>query len=121
MHFDFSDAARPLFRQIAQQIMEAIANGTFAEGKQVPSTTEIAQTYQINPATVLKGMNLLVEQGLLEKHRGVGMFVTTGAQEKTKKQAKTVFLNRDVRNLVQKARQLGISKNDLIILIEKEY
>ena len=64
MRFDYSGAT-PLYRQVAEQLSDAIASGAYAEGDQIPSTTEISVTYQLNPATVLKGMNLLVEQGLI--------------------------------------------------------
>ena len=83
MRFDYSGAT-PLYRQVAEQLSDAIASGAYAEGDQIPSTTEISVTYQLNPATVLKGMNLLVEQGLIEKRRGIGMFVTTGAFQRVR-------------------------------------
>ena len=60
MRFDFSGTT-PLFRQVAEQISEAIVSGAFAEGEQVPSTTEISSTYAINPATVLKGVELVAQ------------------------------------------------------------
>ena len=99
MRFDFSGTT-PLFRQVAEQISEAIVSGAFAEGEQVPSTTEISSTYAINPATVLKGMNLLVDQGLLEKRRGLGMFVTTGAREKARDAKREELLTTRVVELV---------------------
>lgn len=69
MEFNFS-GEKPLFQQVADQIAEGIFNGAYLEGEQIPSTTEISKSYQINPATVLKGMNLLVERQLIEKKRG---------------------------------------------------
>ena len=117
MRFDFSGTT-PLFRQVAEQISEAIVSGAFAEGEQVPSTTEISSTYAINPATVLKGMNLLVDQGLLEKRRGLGMFVTTGARENAKREE---LLTTRVVELVAQAKALGISCEQLQRIIGRTY
>lgn len=120
MHFDFSGTT-PLFRQVAEQLGAAIAAGIYREGDQVPSTTEISTTYNINPATVLKGMNLLVGQGLLEKRRGLGMFVTAGAGARMRYADRERFLDVDVPNLVERARRLGIGAEELKDLIEKGY
>ena len=81
MHFKFT-GGEPIYIQIASQLEEAIFTGVFSEGEQIPSTTEISRDFHINPATVLKGMNILVEAGLIEKRRGIGMFVANGAQTK---------------------------------------
>ena len=72
---------KPIFLQLAEQLEDGILSGAFPEEGQIPSITEYASTYKINPATALKGVNLLVDAGLLYKKRGVGMFVTQGAQE----------------------------------------
>ncbi len=66
MHFKFT-GGEPIYIQIASQLEEAIFTGVFSEGEQIPSTTEISRDFHINPATVLKGMNILVEAGLIEK------------------------------------------------------
>ena len=70
---------RPIFQQIAEQLEEAILSGAYPEESQVPSITEYSVQYRINPATALKGINLLVDAGPLYKKRGVGMFVASGA------------------------------------------
>ncbi|MCO6543592.1 MAG: GntR family transcriptional regulator [Lactobacillus sp.] len=111
----------PIYQQIAQELRTAIGEGTFAEGMQVPSTTEVSQAYQINPATVLKGMNLLVDEGLLEKRRGLGMFVKIGAHQKVLQAKKQQFLNQEVSKIVQEAQQLNITQSELIKLIENQY
>mgnify|MGYP000659461412 CR=1 FL=1 len=111
MRFDFSGTT-PLFRQVAEQISEAIVSGAFAEGEQVPSTTEISSTYAINPATVLKGMNLLVDQGLLEKRRGLGMFVTTGAREKARDANARNCSPRGSSNSSRRQRRLASAANN---------
>ena len=87
----------------------------------LPSTTEISSTYAINPATVLKGMNLLVDQGLLEKRRGLGMFVTTGAREKARDAKREELLTTRVVELVAQAKALGISCEQLQRIIGRTY
>ena len=120
MRFDFSGTT-PLFRQVAEQLGEAIVSGAFAEGEQVPSTTEISTTYKINPATVLKGMNLLVDQGLLEKRRGLGMFVTAGARRRAGDSKREEFLTTRVHEFIAEAKRLGIGADELKDIIDRGY
>lgn len=120
MEFNFS-GEKPLFQQVADQIAEGIFNGAYLEGEQIPSTTEISKSYQINPATVLKGMNLLVERQLIEKKRGIGMFVLPGAQERVRSARKEKFLNKEVLEVVAEAKKLGITAEQLKQLIERGY
>ena len=102
MKFDFQSDI-PLFQQVANQLEEEIFHEVYKEGDQVPSTTEISTGYQINPATVLKGMNLLVSEQILEKRRGLGTFVAEGAM---------------VQNFLKEAQALGITKDELVKIIE---
>ena len=120
MEYNFS-GEKPLFQQVADQIAEGIFNGAYLEGEQIPSTTEISKSYQINPATVLKGMNLLVERQLIEKKRGIGMFVLPGAQERVRSARKEEFLNKEVLEVVAEAKKLGITAEQLKQLIERGY
>lgn len=120
MEFNLS-GEKPLFQQVADQIAEGIFNGAYLEGEQIPSTTEISKSYQINPATVLKGMNLLVERQLIEKKRGIGMFVLPGAQERVRSARKEEFLNKEVLEVVAEAKKLGITAEQLKQLIERGY
>lgn len=90
MHFD---SERPVFLQVAEKMEDAILTGAFEEEQQVPSTTELSVSCKINPATALKGINLLVEDGILYKKRGVGMFVCTGAVEKIRSKRRMAFLH----------------------------
>lgn len=91
MQFQFN-SSEPIYRQVAEQIEDAIAAGGFEEGQQIPSTTEISKEFHINPATVLKGMNIAVAKNLIEKRRGLGMFVSQGARQRILAEKKTVFL-----------------------------
>lgn len=120
MHFDDS-SGEPLFKQVANQLDEAIVSGLYKEGDQVPSTTEISTSYRINPATVLKGMNLLVDQGLLEKRRGLGMFVAAGAQTRARDAKREEFLTNQLPQFVAEARGLGLGPDELSTLIQKGY
>lgn len=120
MKFEYS-GGKPLFQQVADQITEGILNGSYTEKEQIPSTTEISKSYQINPATVLKGMNLLVDQELIEKKRGLGMFVIEGAQEKVRSIRKEEFLTKEVSQMVAEAQKLGITAEQLKKLIERGY
>src|SRR5579885_3878217 len=74
--------SRPIFVQIAERIENDIISGELGEESQVPSTNQFASFYQINPATAAKGVNLLVDQGILYKKRGLGMYVAPGARER---------------------------------------
>lgn len=112
---------RPIFIQIAEGIEDAIISGVFAEDSQVPSTTEIATTYKINPATVLKGMNILVVDGILYKKRGLGMFVAEGATQKLTEKRRTQFFESYITSLVREANKLQLKKEDVIYMIERGF
>lgn len=112
---------RPIFIQIAEGIEDAIISGVFAEDSQVPSTTEISTTYKINPATVLKGMNILVGDDILYKKRGLGMFVAKGATRKLTEKRKTQFFESYITSLIKEANKLQLKKEDIIYMIERGF
>ncbi|KRN94315.1 GntR family transcriptional regulator [Pediococcus stilesii] len=120
MQFNFN-SSEPIYLQVAQQIEDAIFTGGFKEGEQIPSTTEISKEFHINPATVLKGMNQLVSRKLLEKHRGVGMFVSNGANERITLNRQQNFYNKYVIGVVKEASRLNIDEADLKKLIKQGY
>ena len=109
----------PIFMQVANWLEEQILREYILEEEQVPSTNQFAAMYKINPATARKGFTLLVEEGILYKKRGIGMFVATGAKEKIRAKGKERFINESLISLMEEARKLGISKQDLIDLIQK--
>jgi len=113
------DENRPIFVQIAERIEEDILAGRLAEEEQVPSTNQFAALYQINPATAAKGVNLLVDQGILYKKRGVGMFVATGSRERLMEKRRELFFEQYVVAMVRKATRLGIEEEQLIKMIQK--
>lgn len=110
----------PLFQQIAKALEDDIFLGLYKEGEQIPSTTELSTTLKINPATVLKGMNLLVDQGLIEKKRGLGMFVCTKAKERIMDKRRKDFSTSFILPLLKEAEKLELRKEDLIEMIRKE-
>ena len=118
IHIDFT-SEKPIYLQIAEGLEDAIFTGAFPEETQIPSTTEISAQFKINPATVLKGMSLLVDQEMLYKRRGLGMFVRKGAvaQIRTKRQAQ--FFDSYVVSMLQEAKKLGLTKQDILMLIER--
>lgn len=118
MVFRFSDD-KPLYVQIAQQLEDAIFTGAYDEETQIPSTTELSVSLQINPATVLKGMNILVSDGIIYKKRGLGMFVSTGATERIRKKRQESFYESFIFPLVCEAKKLGLNKNEINDLIER--
>jgi len=114
------DESRPIFVQIAEQIENDIISGLMADETQVPSTNEFAAFYRINPATALKGVNLLVDEGILYKKRGIGMFVTGGARAQLVAKRTDQFSAEFVRPLIAEAAKLGITSAQLTEMIRKE-
>jgi GntR family transcriptional regulator len=114
------DESRPIFIQIAEQVENDIIDGVLPEESQVPSTTEFAAFYRINPATAGKGVNRLVEDGIIYKKRGIGMFVSTGAREKLVARRSAGFADEYVRPLMGEAAKLGITTEHLIDMIRTE-
>lgn len=109
----------PIYMQLAQSIEDDIVNGLFLEEQQIPSTTEISLHYKINPATVGKGFNLLVDEGILYKKRGVGMFVAKGAKQQLLRKRKNLFFDRYIKAMLEEAQRLCISKEELMRMIEE--
>src|ERR1700685_2287580 len=109
--------APPLFVQIAEQLADDIVDGGLSEGARVPSTNELAAFYRINPATAAKGINMLVDDGVLEKRRGIGMFVAAGAREHLLAMRRKLFAEQYVDPMVAEANRLGIDSDTLLSLV----
>ena len=112
------DEGTPLFVQVADRLAGEIADGGLAEGERVPSSNELAAFYRINPATAAKGLNVLADDGLLEKRRGIGMFVATGARQRLLARRRAEFAQRYVAPLLSEAARLGIDTDELFDLIK---
>ena len=113
------DEGTPLFAQVAERLAAEIADGGLAEGERVPSTNELAAFYRINPATAAKGINVLADEGLLDKRRGIGMFVAAGARATLLARRRAGFTERYVEPLLTEATRLGIDSDELIALIKE--
>lgn len=120
MKLDFN-SEKPIFQQIAEGIEDAILTGAFPEGSQIPSITEFSVRYTINPATALKGINLLVDEGIVYKRRGVGMFVADGAVESLREKRRLGFYRRFVTGMAREAKRLDISPEELSAMIQKAF
>ena len=107
----------PIFIQISKAIEDEILCDSIKEGMQVPSTTELSKFYKINPATVLKGVNILADKEILFKKRGIGMFVSKGAKEIIKNGRKENFKEVYLKDLIGEAKKLGITKEELLDMI----
>lgn len=107
----------PIFIQISKAIEDEILSDSIKEEMQVPSTTELSKFYKINPATVLKGVNILVDKEILFKKRGIGMFVSKGAKEIIKNGRKDNFKEVYLKDLISEAKKLGITKKELLDVI----
>ena len=118
MRPDFT-AEKSIYLQIAESIEDDILQGVIAEETQVPSTNQMAVMYRINPATAAKGINLLVQDEVLYKKRGIGMFVANGAGERIRKKRKTAFYEKYIVPLLAEAANLEISKIELTDMIKK--
>lgn len=108
-----------IYLQIAQGIEDEILKGILGEGDQVLSTNQLARRYQINPATAAKGINLLVDQGILFKKRGLGMFVAEGAKVTIQQSRRKNFFREYVHSLLQEAEKLDIGVEEIIVMIQK--
>jgi GntR family transcriptional regulator len=113
------DNNKPIFMQIKEKIEDQIVNNQLKEGDQAPSTNQLVNFYKINHATVSKGINLLVDAGILYKKRGVGMFVADGAKEKLIQKRRDAFVDDYIVRLVQEANKLGISDHEVFALFKK--
>ena len=110
-----------IYLQLVDWILDNILLDVFREGEQIPSVTELSVTFQINHLTALKGIGILTDEGILYKKRGIGMFVSEGAKEKIHQHRKNAFMESYVQKTIEEAGKLGITKEELISMIEGGY
>jgi GntR family transcriptional regulator len=108
---------QPIYRQLRDLVIERIMDGSFAEGEAVPSVRQVAADYKINHLTVGKAYQELVDAGLLEKRRGLGMFVTAGAREALTDDEQQRFLDEEVPAFAERVRMLGMDMTDVVQLL----
>lgn len=111
--------ADPLFVQVASFVADLIVDGTLKPGEQAPSTNQLAQFHEINPATARKGLALLVDDHVLEKRRGLGMFVTDGARDRILEKRREDFAGDYIAPLIDEALHLGYTRSTLHELIDR--
>jgi len=117
MFIDFN-GEKPIYIQLAEWLEDGILKEAFPEESQIPSTTELSVTLKINPATALKGINMLVEEGIVYKKRGIGMFVSEGAKKKILMKRKHLFYVSYILPLLSEAEKLGIGLDEVIEMIK---
>ena len=109
---------KSIYLQIAEMIETDILRDILLEEERVPSTNELAKLYAIIPATAAKGVNILVDEGVLYKKRGIGMFVSAGAKEAILSRRKNEFYDNYVKKLLEEAASIGLGKEEVIQLIQ---
>ena len=110
---------KPIYRQLAESIEEEVLRGVFGEESQIVSTTEMAVTLRINPATANKAVGQLVAEGILYKKRGLGMFVAPGAKRKIRRKRRKGFYQSFVLPLLDEAAALQMPVPEIITMLER--
>jgi DNA-binding transcriptional regulator YhcF (GntR family) len=113
------DDRSPIYQQIADTIKDEILTGVLREDEQIMSTNQYAAFYRINPATAAKGFHQLVEEGILYKRRGIGMFVSPDARERLRQHRRERFFDSVVDPMVAQAKVLGIPLAEVVAHIER--
>ena len=104
----------PIYRQLRDRVIGLILDGSLKEGDAVPSVRQVAADFRINPLTVMKAYQALADEGLLEKRRGLGMFVSSGAQTALHKDERTKFLETEWPRIHARITSLGLDLQDLL-------
>ncbi|MCK0471054.1 GntR family transcriptional regulator [Halalkalibacter sp. APA_J-10(15)] len=110
---------KPIFLQIKEKIEDQIFKGQLQEHEQIPSTTQMVHFYKVNHITISKGINLLVDEGIIYKKRGVGMFVAEGAKEQLVEQRKGLFESQYVLPMIEEAEKLDLTEAEINRMIRK--
>lgn len=113
------DDGMSIYLQISGSIEDDILSGLIAEEELIPSTNQLARHYQINPATAAKGVNILNDEGIIYKKRGIGMCVKEGARDIILTKRRNAFYSGYLASLISEAAKLGISKTELVKMIEE--
>ena len=105
---------QPIYRQLRDRVVEMILEGVLGDGDALPSVRNVAADYRLNPLTVLKGYQELVDEGLVEKRRGRGMFVRDGARKNLLAGERELFIEEQWPNVIATIRRLGLDLSDLM-------
>ncbi|MEZ8824960.1 GntR family transcriptional regulator [Vibrio amylolyticus] len=109
---------QPIFRQLADQITQQILKGVWREGEALPSVRNISAEMKINHLTVMKGYQLLVDAGLVEKKRGQGMFVSLGAKQRLLNDEKSRFLEQQIPQIAATLQRLDMSLEEFVLQLK---
>ena len=115
------DSSKAIYLQLADLIRESIMSGALKSGEAIPSVRQMSADYRLNPQTILNATQLLVNEGLLEKQRGKGYFVTDPAQDALKESAVIHFEDITIPDMIKQAKMLNVSKDELCKLIEEKF
>jgi len=108
------DSSQPIYRQLRDMVVAMVIDGTLKEGDALPSVRQVAADYRVNPLTVLKSFQQLMDEGLVEKRRGVGMFVREGARDSALRDEREKFLHDEWPRIVELMERLGLSAEQLL-------
>lgn len=108
------DEGSPIYRQLRDRVVAMILEGVLKEGDALPSVRQVAAEYRLNPLTVLKGYQQLVDESLVEKRRGLGMFVSAGASQALLKDERQRFLDIEWPRVQATIQRLGLSPDELL-------
>lgn len=112
--------SQPIYWQLKERTVAMILDGTLAEGEALPSVRTVASEFQLNPITVSKSYQALVDEGLVEKKRGLGMFVCTGAHDKLIASERNKFITEEWPSALKRIEQLGLNVEDLLKMAQKK-
>ena len=104
----------PIYRQLRDRVVEMILEGVLGDGDALPSVRNVAAEYRLNPLTVLKGYQELVDEGLVEKKRGRGMFVNDGARQQLLKDERKRFVEKEWPKVLETIERLGLDAGELL-------
>lgn len=112
--------SQPIYWQLKERTVAMILDGTLAEGEALPSVRTVASEFQLNPITVSKSYQALVDDGLVEKRRGLGMFVCEGARKQLLASERSRFLEDEWPAMINRIEQLGLDAAELLASIDKK-
>lgn len=115
------DHKTPIYLQVAWMIRDAVMRGDLPEGEAIPSVRQVSVEQGLNPQTVLNATKVLLDDGILEKRRGIGIFVKEGARKILLRAELERFKTDDIKALVSRARLLGLSRKATLELIKEQF
>ena len=110
----------PIYKQLKARVVAMLLDGSLPIGAALPSVRQLAAEYQLNPITVSRAYQELADEGLIDKRRGVGMFVSDAGPKLALERERQQFLGADWPHAVQTAARLGLSRSELMNTIDKE-